>query len=239
MCIRDRSNTPLTPAPGDFSAAEAVGRAFLDAWSKDDPARMYELLAPSLRAGLALDPFAQAYRAAQTTATVLQVRTLPHQLGLENTRAWIDFTVLWHTALFGELQAENRLALINEGDAWWVDWRREAIWPDLAGGNKFAVEYQATPRANISDHLQAELHAPSAPRRDGRRRTTATAACDASGTPLPQTGASETSPPPISFQTFIVAPRTPSFSCLDGTSCFHASMAATTSRICWRKSASL
>ena len=49
------SDTPLTPAPGDFSEAEAVGRAFLDAWSKDDTARMYELLAPSLRAGLALD----------------------------------------------------------------------------------------------------------------------------------------------------------------------------------------
>jgi len=153
------SNTPLTPAPGDFSDAEAVGRAFLDAWSKDDTARMYELLAPSLRAGLALDPFAQAYRAAQATATVLQVRTLPHQLGLENTRAWIDFTVIWQTALFGELQAENRLALIKEGDAWWVDWRREAIWPDLAGGNKFAVEYQVPPRANIYDRHQAALAA--------------------------------------------------------------------------------
>jgi len=149
----------LTPAPTDFSDAESVGRAFLDAWGNGDTTKMYELLAPSLRAGLAADAFSQAYRSAQSTATALRVRTEPHQLGLENTTAWIDFTVVWETALFGELQAENRLDLIKEGDAWWVDWRREAIWPDLAGGNKFAVEYQVPPRANIYDRTQAAMAA--------------------------------------------------------------------------------
>ena len=110
----------LTPAPADFSNAESVGRAFLDAWGNGDTARMYELLAPSLRAGLAAEDFSQAYRSAQTTATVLRVRTQPHQLGLENATAWIDFTAFWETALFGELQTENRLNLIKEGEAWWV-----------------------------------------------------------------------------------------------------------------------
>ncbi len=153
------SGAALTPAPTDFSNAESVGRAFLDAWGNNATTQMYDLLAPSLRAGLAPEAFAQAYSNAQNTATALRVRTLPHQLGLENTKAWIDFTVTWETALFGELQAENRLNLIKESDAWWVDWRREAIWPDLAGGNKFAVEYQVPPRANIYDRDQAALAA--------------------------------------------------------------------------------
>ena len=155
----DPPSAATQPAPTDFSNAEVVGRAFLDAWSANDYAKMYELLAPSLRAGLAFDAFAQAYRTAQTTATALQVSTLPHQLGLEEKRAWIAFTVTWQTAIFGELRAENRLNLLKESDAWWVDWRREAIWPDLAGGNKFAVEYQTPPRANIYDHNQAALAA--------------------------------------------------------------------------------
>lgn len=147
------------PAPTDFSNAEIVGRAFLDAWTANDYAKMYELLAPSLRAGLAFETFAQAYRTAQTTTTTLRVNTLPRQLGLEHTKGWIDFNVTWETALFGALNAENRLNLIKESDAWWVDWRREAIWPDLAGGLRFAVEYQMPPRANIYDHEMAALAA--------------------------------------------------------------------------------
>ena len=158
--------TPPTTVPAatptvDFSAPESVGRAFLEAWEREDLAQMYAHLAPTLRAGLAEEDFAQAYRTALAATTTLTVTILPQQLGVEGDAAWIDFQETWDTALFGTLQATNRLNLLRAEGQWWVDWRREAIWPDLAGGNAFAVEYQTPPRANIYDRNGAGLAVPT------------------------------------------------------------------------------
>lgn len=147
------SPTPVV----DVAMPESVGRAFLEAWQREDYAAMYTFLAPSLQAGLAQPDFELAYRHALATTTTISVVTTPRLLGVEAERAWVDFDVTWETALFGALQASNRLALVQEAGRWWVDWRRETIWPDLAGGAAFAVEYQTPPRANIYDRQGAGL----------------------------------------------------------------------------------
>ncbi len=141
---------PPTPTP-DLEEPGDTARQFLAAWERSDYPAMYALLAPSLRDGLDEERFTEAYRSALTTATVITITAEPLQLGLSGTTGWLDFHERWQTALFGKLESDNRLLLTREDGQWWIDWRREAIWPDLSGGNRLAVEYQVPPRANIYD----------------------------------------------------------------------------------------
>ncbi len=164
-CRAGTTPAPTSDAPAaapptatmDIARPEAVGRQFLRAWEEGDYAAMYALLAPSLRSGLDEEKFTEAYRSALDTATVISVTTQPLQLALSGTTAALDFREVWHTAIFGRLEAENRLLLREEEARWWIDWRREAIWPDLVEGRRFAVEYQVPPRANIYDRNGAGL----------------------------------------------------------------------------------
>lgn len=151
----------LPTATPDIVGPETVGRQFLDAWSRGDYATMHAHLSPSLRAGLTRDRFEQTYNAALDTTTTLTVTAQPQELILEGNQARITFQQTWQTALFGNLKTENRLPLIMEDGAWWINWQRGVIWPDLADGNTFGGEYQVPPRANIYDRHGAGLAVPS------------------------------------------------------------------------------
>jgi penicillin-binding protein 2 len=153
-----------TPEPTptlDVATPESVGRGFLSAWEAGDYAEMYTLLLPSLRAGLAQADFESAYRSALDLTTTISVTITPQTLSIDNEKAWIAFSEVWHTGLFGDLQAANQLSLIKENAQWGIDWHRDMIWPDLVSGNTFAVEYQIPPRANIYDKNGSGLAIPS------------------------------------------------------------------------------
>ncbi len=156
---------PLPTPTYDFSAPEAVGRTFLDAWQSEDYATMYSMVAPSTRSELSLADFEDAYRGALYTTTTISVTAIPETLEIEGQRAWIKFSETWHTALFGTLQTTAQLELVRTpttaGAQWWINWERGAIWPDLAGGNVFVTEYQVPPRANIYDRVGAGLAVPN------------------------------------------------------------------------------
>lgn len=153
--------TPIIlPTVNDVAATESLGRNFLTAWEKEAYDQMYSLLPPALRASLAQTDFEQAYRTPLDITTVNSVTLTPQTLNIDGARAWIEFEEVWHTGLFGDLRSANRLNLVKESGAWWVDWQRATIWPDLVDGNTFAVEYQIPPRANIYDRQGVGLAVP-------------------------------------------------------------------------------
>ena len=156
-------STPVpTPSPTlDVATPESVGRGFLSAWEIGNYTEMYNLLLPSLRAGLPQADFENAYRRALDLTTTISVTLTPQTLSIDKDKAWIAFNEVWHTGLFGDLQAANQVSLVKENGQWGIDWHRDTIWPDLASGNTFAVEYQIPPRANIYDHNGAGLAIPS------------------------------------------------------------------------------
>ncbi|MBN1874508.1 MAG: penicillin-binding protein 2 [Anaerolineae bacterium] len=155
--------TVVLPSPTvDISAPESVGRIYLGAWEQETYEQMYNLLSPTLRAGLSLEDFESAHRSNLNATTTLSVTLTPTALSLEGDAAWIQFTELWHTAIFGALKAENQLNLVREQDQWWIQWQPHTIWPDLKGGNVFVVDFQVPPRANIYDRNGAGLAIPSA-----------------------------------------------------------------------------
>lgn len=154
--------TPKRPTPTpDIIGPETVGRRFLEAWTRGDYAEMYTHLAPSLRAGLTPERFEQVYNAALETTATITVTATPQELVLQGHQGWINFQETWQTALFGTLETQNQLPLILEDNAWWINWQRAVIWPDLADGNTFAIEYKVPPRANIYDTHGAGLAVPS------------------------------------------------------------------------------
>jgi penicillin-binding protein 2 len=151
---------PSTPTP-DLVTPEVIGRSFFEAWNAEDYARMYSLTAPAVQAAVTQEAFAQSYRAALHTTTAISLTLLPRSLSVDGETAWIEFQETWHTGMFGALQATNTLDLVQVDNAWYVDWTRAAIWPDLADGNAFAIEYQIPARANIYDRNGAGLAIPT------------------------------------------------------------------------------
>jgi penicillin-binding protein 2 len=131
--------------------AEPAAQEFLAAWERADYTTMYGLVSAAVQARLAPDTFANRYTAAQSTATAQFVRAQLRSLLREGEQAHANYHVEWDTALFGTLQADHEMTLTLENDQWRVAWNDGLIWPDLAGGNQFQVQYQIPRRANIYD----------------------------------------------------------------------------------------
>ena len=148
--------TPIT----DIAASENTGRAFLSAWEQSNYAEMYQFLVPNVRATLTFAEFEAAYRVPLEATTTVSLTLTPQTLELDGEQAWVDFEQVWHTGMFADLQTENRLALAKVASQWWVNWSEAMVWPELAEGNRFAVEYQIPPRANIYDRHGAGLAVP-------------------------------------------------------------------------------
>ncbi len=135
----------------DLPGADWAATAFLDAWEAGDYETMYSLLTPGSQAAMSPENFAQRYKNAMNTASVVTVTTELRsalQQG-DNAQAVYDFS--WQTTLFGTLSAEGRLDLTFSGGRWGVNWQNNLIWPDLTGGNRLYTEYQIPVRANIYD----------------------------------------------------------------------------------------
>lgn len=153
---------PLATPTVDVVTPERVGRSFLEAWQQEDYAGMYALLTPALRETMTVEGFQNSYVTNLDTTTTISVTAQPQTLKIDNDRAWIDFREVWHTAMFGNLQANNTLNLMREGDQWWVAWDVGAVWPELGQGHRFGIEYQIPPRANIYDYKGTGLAVPAA-----------------------------------------------------------------------------
>jgi len=138
--------TPVPPSP------DAAVAAFLDAWEMGDYAAMYARLSPASRAAIDAESFSQRYRNAMATATVLTVTTRLQSSLRDGDQAYVAFELMLDTALVGTLITDTVASLSLHEEQWWVDWDEGLIWPQLAGGHYFRMEYSIPARANIYDH---------------------------------------------------------------------------------------
>ena len=151
-----------TPTPTvDFARPERVGRNFLTAWEQGDYEQMYQLLAPDIRAEVPYEIFRRTHVVALDSTTTLSMTLTPRTLKVDGAYATIEFIEVWHTGMFDDLRADNALYLRRDEAQWWILWAPATMWPDLAEGHAFAVEYQIPPRANIYDRDGAGLAVPS------------------------------------------------------------------------------
>ncbi|MGH9202993.1 MAG: NTF2-like N-terminal transpeptidase domain-containing protein, partial [Vicinamibacterales bacterium] len=139
--------TPKPPSP------EQTALAYFDAWAHADYAAMYQLLSPSSQLTVNANQFASRYSQAHTNATVKFVRASLKSALRSGDRVSVDYHLEWDTVLFGALAADHSLALALDSarNAWGVEWNDGLIWPELAGGNIFSIQYSIPRRANIYD----------------------------------------------------------------------------------------
>jgi len=148
------SHTPVLPTPTPTflpPSPDAAAAAFLDAWEAGDYATMYALLSPPSRVTFDADAFATRYQDALATATVLTVTTRLQSALQEDDRAYVSFQLTFDTALVGTLTTGIVMPLSLHEERWLIDWDEGLIWPQLAGGHYFWMDYIIPVRANIYD----------------------------------------------------------------------------------------
>ncbi|MFL7792453.1 MAG: penicillin-binding transpeptidase domain-containing protein, partial [Anaerolineae bacterium] len=139
------SPTPLPPSP------DAVAATFLSAWEAGDYATMYSRLSPESLTTVDFDSFAQRYQNALSAATVLTITPRLQSSLQEEDHAQVAFHLELDTALAGTLITDTVMTLdLHEGQ-WWVNWDAGLIWPQLADGHYFRMNYSTPIRANIYD----------------------------------------------------------------------------------------
>ncbi|RLC81169.1 MAG: penicillin-binding protein 2 [Chloroflexi bacterium] len=137
------SNQPPPP--------ETTAAAFLDAWESGDYGAMYARLSIASQTAIDAESFTQRYQNALTNATVLTVTTRLQSALQEDDQAHVAYELTLDTALVGALITDTVMSLSLHAGQWWVDWDAGLIWPQLAGGRYFRMDYTVPVRANIYD----------------------------------------------------------------------------------------
>ncbi len=143
-----------TPIVNVTAAPEADGtlRGFLEAWQANDYTSMYGLLTPESQQAISLEDFDQKYRVAMNSLTLsgLGYEILSVNPASPATSQG-SFRITYQTTLFGEFQREMNISFKLDGGLWKVDWNDGLILPELAGGNRLSMDYQAPTRGVIYD----------------------------------------------------------------------------------------
>lgn len=143
--------TPNVTATPISEQADGYARAFYRAWEGRDFLGMYSLLAPQSQARVDATAFVRHYEEAMTTATVTSIHSQPLASLQENSTAEFQVRVTWETIALGPIVREHTMRLVWEGGRWGVVWDEGLILPELAGGNRLALQPRVPARGNIYD----------------------------------------------------------------------------------------
>jgi hypothetical protein len=143
-----------TPQPTAAPVTEDAGgyaRAFYRAWETGDYLGMYSLLAPSSQQLVDSAAFVQRYAETMDTAAVEGVHIQPLAQLQEGDTAEFSVRVTLASAVVGDIVRDHTMRLAYEGGRWGVVWDEGLILPELAGGNRLALELRIPSRGNIYD----------------------------------------------------------------------------------------
>jgi penicillin-binding protein 2 len=148
-------STPVPTVPPtptlDLPPADEIAFAFLQAWERDDYAAMYSLLSLAARERYSEEEFIATYRQVVDEAIILSVAPRILAAYQPDVRAEVTFAADFQTALAGDFEVQNQMALAYEGGRWGVDWSPALIFPQLSDGTFVRLTTQVPSRANIYD----------------------------------------------------------------------------------------
>lgn len=161
--VDSRADAPSTPDPAVLAQtpqptaapitedAGGYARAFYRAWETGDYLGMYSLLAPSSQQLVDSAAFVQRYAETMDTASIESVHTQPLAQLQEGGAAEFSVRVTLTSAVVGDIVRDHTMRLAYEGGRWGVVWDEGLILPELAGGNRLALELRIPSRGNIYD----------------------------------------------------------------------------------------
>ena len=131
--------------------SEVAAARFLDAWTGQDYAAMYDQLSPLTRDAISLDEFQTRYADVWRTAALTGLDYEIVSSLVNPQAAQVRYRLNLHSAVFGDVVRETYMDLTRAEDDWRVAWSDSAILPELAGGNMLFADYTTPTRANIYD----------------------------------------------------------------------------------------
>jgi len=147
-----RATPTLAPTPTpSLPPADETAYRFLQAWEQGDLLAMYDLLSPAAQDQYPEAEFIATYQETTAEATILQIKTRPLAAYQPGPRAEVTFSVTVHTALVGDFEVQNQMALSYEGDMWGVDWSPALIFPQLSDESFVRLVPRVPSRGNIYD----------------------------------------------------------------------------------------
>ncbi len=160
------SSTPVLPDPvvsvTRAPNAEAVVRAFLEAYRVEDYPAMYAVLTRVSKDTISEEDFTTRYRDVLATLSfeslsyeVLSTLTNP------NT-AQAAFRLVYNTRLVGQIQRDLVARMSLEDGQWRIQWDEGLILPELSGGNVLQMDYKIPSRGDIYDRNNRALVAQTA-----------------------------------------------------------------------------
>ena len=137
----------VTPAP---DARAAVG-AYLDALKVGDYAGMYSMLTKISQESITQDDFSKRYNDALNE---MSAGSIDYQVTADKKSPYsaeVAFSIIYKTALVGDVQRDIIMHLALEDGQWKVQWEEGLILPELVGGNTLKMDYQIPARGDIYD----------------------------------------------------------------------------------------
>jgi len=150
----------VLPSPTSPPSPKNAAEAYLAAWSKNDYATMYALLAPESQATVTPEDFEKRYRDNLTIMTVTGVAMQGLSDAPPTETAQVTAHVQYATLLVGTLEADLNFTLKKVGETWRVMFDPALIWPDLVNGQKLYMVY-FNRRGTLYDRNAAPLAAPN------------------------------------------------------------------------------
>ena len=148
-----------TPVVGVTHAADAAPalRAFLEALKGNDYAGMYALLDSASQAAISQDDFVLKYRETLNTMSASSVDYTVGAGALNPASSQVPFSITYNSTLAGPITRDFTANLHLEGGQWRLQWDASLILPELAGGNRLALDCKAPTRGDIFDIKGAPL----------------------------------------------------------------------------------
>jgi len=143
--------TPVASPTPDLPAADEVAFAFLQAWERSDYPVMYSLLSPAAQLKYGEEQFTTTYQQVADEAVLLNITPniqAAYQLG---AHADISFATSFGSALTGNFETQNQMALSYVEGRWGIDWSPALIFPQLGDDTFVHMTSRVPARGNIYD----------------------------------------------------------------------------------------
>jgi len=137
---------PPTPKPSPISSDTA--QKYFDAWKQQQYSSMYDLLTPAAQQSISRDKFVARYQGIADEATITGIKptfTPPADKQADQ----IPYSVVYTTALFGDVRQDVTMLLEKESDGWRVQWTPSLIFKDLGNSNLVHNFVDVPPRGAI------------------------------------------------------------------------------------------
>jgi penicillin-binding protein 2 len=148
------TDTPLPTAKVDITPApdaQAAVNSFFELLKQGDYESMYAMLSTESQSGITLEDFSKRWNDALNEMSAANFEAVITSSQISPRNAEVGYHITYETVLAGDIQRNIVMRLVNENNAWKVQWDDGLILPELAGGNRLAMEYSIPARGDIYD----------------------------------------------------------------------------------------